>query len=476
MQRPQDQGLFMTVKPELKNNTGESSNFTLRHFLVVVSTFLLVSISMKLIGQFVGGWHKIFFGPLSFILLLGYHNYREMPTYLCAVFIGFVLAANVISVYCVVNIIQSNFIKPHVWDFLPFYLNGQVAAKGLNFYHHENYQQIYQLLVTPFISTNYGFLQEVLNVGFTYPPPTMFYFFPLGWFDYNKAHLIWCFVNSLIMLVDIFLIWDLFLNENKILGLALSLPLLLLLPATIETIHFEQTNFIVLLTLLLLWRDREHARAGIWVAIGIFTKPIMAVFLVDILIRRKWRAMYVAIITLSILSLLAIMVFGSPTFFAYFTENPSSKLPIFVYNESVNQSLLATILRLTNYPFDGMSPLSHPIFISLGALVAGITWWLVYRLDTLQSDWALALTMSLGLLIYPGTLSHYSTLLIVPILFLYACRQQIVGGTWLVVFFIAVINSAMSRHAFISNALIWLALASICFWKLKALSFHHKPT
>jgi hypothetical protein len=71
---------------------------------------------------------------------------------------------------------------------------GKVAASGANFYLPENYQQIYQSL--PFPDSFYPELAlEVLNVGFPYPPPTMFYFAPLALLPYKTGLICWSIFN-----------------------------------------------------------------------------------------------------------------------------------------------------------------------------------------------------------------------------------------------------------------------------------------
>jgi hypothetical protein len=277
-------------------------------------------------------------------------------------------------------------------------------------------------------------------------------------------------MHATILVLVIILLWKTFLGESGLMGLALAAALVFMIRATLSTLAFGQTNFLVLLMLLLFWRDRERERGGIWLALGIFTKPFLAFLLVYLLLQRHWRAIASTIFALAAISLLSIVVFGPATFSSYFTANPVAKMPDYVYTEMLNQSLLATILRLTEYDFSDTSPLTYPTFIALTLILAGITSWLVYRLDASHADWMLALTLSLALLLYPATLEHYSVLLIVPILLLWTHRQELIGGLWGVVVFITLTYVLISyrggNYVFFATALNWFVLAGIGIWAL----------
>jgi len=75
-----------------------------------------------------------------------------------------------------------------------------------------------------------------------------------------------------------------------------------------------------------------------------------------LLLRGRWRIIFVSVGAAVVLCLLSMLVFGTNTFFSYFTSNPMSRLPAFIYNEADNQSLLALILRTTQYDISAHSP------------------------------------------------------------------------------------------------------------------------
>jgi hypothetical protein len=218
----------------------------------------------------------------------------------------------------------------------------------------------------------------------------------------------------------------------------------------------------------LFWRDRELLRGGVWLALGLCVKPIVAVLLLYLLLRRQWRPIGSALATLTILSVFTILLFGIATFSSYFTANPAARsTPTYVYSEPVNQSLLATILRTTGGT-GARSPVTEPVYVVLAVALTAITSVLVYRLRTSDPEWALAALVPLALLLYPGTLVHYSLFLIVPLLLLWQHRDQLPIGLWGVVAFITLEYGLIGRGGgsiFAAIVLCWLLFVGVGFWK-----------
>ena len=400
------------------------------------------------------------------VLLLGFHYRQSWTAAWRTAFAGLMGVTILAFLIRDVQIMSSNIAHPPKWDFLIFWVNGRAATQNLNFYDLNLVWQLAQQYQLPF--------DQPAQVYFFYLPPTMLLFLPLGWFDPQTAFLLWYVANMGVLLLDIILLWKIFLKKSDWMGLMLTTALVFTLNATTDTIYFGQTNFIVLLMLLLFWREHERSRSGVWLAMGIFTKHILGVFLMFLALCRSWRVMVGALMALVAISLLALIVLGPEPFFSYFTARSTANAPASLYieelgalTEQMNQSLLATILRLTNYDFSDGSPLTQPIFVVLGLILTIITGWLVFRLRLDHADWGLSLTLALALLVYPATLEHYSLLLIAPMLLLWAHRQTFIGGVWGVVGFIT-LEYALIRnsYAFVANALAWSVLAGIGVWMI----------
>lgn len=371
------------------------------------------------------------------------------------------VAGGVIVLYAAVyvTIMASGVAHPPEWDFPISWFNGYVAAQGLNFYDPENYRRLAGALpLTP------ALIRFVISVGFHFPPPTIFLFLPLGFLGIKTAFVLWYAVMIGVIALDVVLLARLFLGDTAS-GRLLAAALLLLLRPAMATVWFGQTNFLIVLMLLLFWRDRARFRGGAWIAFGLLIKPVVAVLLLYAAIARRWRAVVGTGVVLAALSALTIAVFGWDTFAAYFGHNPVVRMPAEAYTETINQSLLATILRLTDYDFSHGSPLLDPLFVVLAGGLGAATAWLAHRAWTSgDDDLALAITIPFGLLVYPGTLAHYSVDLIVPFLLLWARRHALPGGVAGVVAFLtaeyALINASVEL-AIVGNTVAWLGVAAL---------------
>jgi len=366
------------------------------------------------------------------------------------------------SLYLVISKIIAYMSALQEWDFSAFWIWGRAAAQGLNFYDPSSLHQI----ILPF-SPSQSFIHEIINVGFWYPPQSILFFLPLGWLDIHTANLFWAIFNLAFLVLDIFLLWKIFGKSRNIANLCTLSAMLFLLGATRSTITHGQTNFIVLFFVLLIWLNITKSRSGIWIAMGLITKPIVGIFLLFSLLRRHWRVLLITFTTLFIISILTLIIIGPTTFSAYFVDNPSTRMPHEVYTEKINQSLLANILRLTKAEVVG-KPMLNSYFLILGGLIVGISFLLIYRIDEKYSYWALNLTLLTGLLLYPATLSHYGVLLIIPILFLYNIFFESLGKySWILVIFLSLVYALMAYSIFLSIFLLWFVFALFSFMLTK---------
>jgi hypothetical protein len=105
---------------------------------------------------------------------VGVHYRQALAARWRAALIGLTLAVILVFGINSTRIMHSNIAHPPEWDFLGFWIGGRLAVQGLNFYEPENYEQVAQHL-----SLSDEFAQEITEVGFWYPPPSMLLFVPL---------------------------------------------------------------------------------------------------------------------------------------------------------------------------------------------------------------------------------------------------------------------------------------------------------
>jgi len=295
---------------------------------------------------------------------------------------------------------------PQVWDFTCFYLWGKVAAGGHNFYQPEHLQAVYHSINLPAISYD-GFEEEIVNVGFFYPPPTILYFMPLGYLSYDAAIISWTVFILLFAAGSIYLLYDLFLKEYKWKGFLLVATLFFVFLPSLSTVKFSQTNFILLFYLLLMLKYQDKKLAGILLALAFFTKPFMLIFIVFFLLRKQWGTVVYFMLSAAALMGITFLLFGKGPFVSYIFDNPVSRMPKGLFTEDINQSLNAVLLR------SGLTTLEKPM-LYLG-IVAGILsiagLYILLLLKRRQYDFIWAILLLVGLLIYAGTLSYYAVLL-----------------------------------------------------------------
>jgi hypothetical protein len=352
--------------------------------------------------------------------------------------------------------IYRNYSQPPEWDFLVFWLDGNIGASGENFYMAESYQAI----PLPF-EPSAGFREEILDVGFKYPPPSMFLFLPLALFDLSNAYLFWEVLILLFCLASIYGMWRIFLGEHGILGLVLIAALLLRLSPTRDTFTLAQTNFLVMFFFLMFWANRAKPSGGPWLALCIVVKPYMALLLLYSFLTRKWGQLTAAIASLAVLTGVSAIAFGTDVVLS-FINNPTSKVPDFLYTEIVNQSLLATILRFDPSSLENGSPLTNPLFVALSLIITLITVFVTTKYtDNKKDEWAVLSLLFLALIVYPATLEHYSVFLIIPTALLLQKHNHTVLETLgvLTIVFIAYLLSGYNEsgdYSFYANAFMWV--------------------
>jgi hypothetical protein len=360
-------------------------------------------------------WHE--FQPLlSYIIpvlstLLFYYIISRNEKYLKIVRIIIALQFIYVSYIFLSQIIYS-LKHPIVWDFTAFYLYGKVAATGHNFYSPENFQTVFSSLHLPDLDYS-EFIRESVNVGFFYPPPTIFLFLPLGFLGYQTALVSWVIFNLLFLFGSIYLVYNLFFKSTKVYGLLLIATLFFTFPPVIWTVYFTQTNFILLFLLLLLKKYSHKKIAGILLALAFFVKPYMIIFGLIFLLKKEWKTIgYFVLFSISALAI-TFFSFGFEPFRSYLFDNASKRLPAEAFSEGINQSLQAVLLRHHIISMD--TPLIY-------AFIAGIILVLMiacsyYLLRKRSEDCVWSFLLLTILLIYPGTLSHYAVMLLFVIFY-----------------------------------------------------------
>lgn len=360
-----------------------------------------------------------------------------------------------------------NVLSPPVWDFRPFWINGRVAAEQLNFYDSESY---YQVAFTYFQPES-DFVEEILDPAFFYPPPAMFLFNPLGWFDVSQAAILWYIVQGLATLASMYLLWKTFLPESGYWGFILVSTLTLWLYPTRLTFGVAQLNMLTLLMALLFLKEKYPYRSGLWIVLGTVFKPLMAILGVFALFKRSWKVILAAVGIALAISLVTIIVYGLDNVLPYITDNPTAKLPDKLYWENGFASLAAVTVRVLNFDVSSGSILLQPTFLSAAFALTLPTLYVTFKIkDPTANPLLLSWSLVLALLIYPHTQIYYCVLLLVPILVIWQDKSIRPVGVriGLAAILFAVLDLKSGDYTFLALLLCWIVCFYLAVQKLRS--------
>ena len=345
------------------------------------------------------------------------------------------------------------------WDFLNYWLVGRIAAEGLPLYEAASYLR--QSL--PFLPSE-QFFAEVMLVGTLYTPPAVLLFLPLGYFEYREAYILWSIIQAGVLVLAAVLMKREFFSAGSgrqhIAAWLVAVCLVAFYPPVRWTFYNAQVNFIMALLFMLVWRSRFKALAGVWIGVGMCIKPYFGILILWLLLRRRIGTVVLVVLTVALAFASAALVFGANDVATYFLDNPIAKAPAHLFTQDVNQSALAVLRRATGAEQWSGSPLMHSPYIAFAFLLTSMTAWSVLRCD--DDRWALVACVSLGLLLAPQSLHHYSAVLLPAITFIALYR----GFKWLGMIAIVSLFAVGSNEgaAFWLNLSVWMITASYPWW------------
>lgn len=346
---------------------------------------------------------------------------------------------------------------PRDWDYTCFFLYGNVATKGMDFYNPADYHSILNNLDIP-IELNSTFIREVIDVGCPYPPPTLFLFSILGFFSYEKGLIIWTIINYLFLLGSIFLIENIFFNKKGLKGFMVSTILVLSFEATLTTVYFTQILFILLFFLLLFYKNRDKPLGGIFLSIAIFLKPFAAILFLYLLIKKQKMGILFFLLGCLIICLMTATIFGINPFIQYLFNNPALREPDWLFTENINQSLLAELYR--NIPEHQLIA-KYTYFLLTGMLtlvVGGV----IYKnaSDKKMNEILVVILLTFVLIIYPSGMSHYLVVHLLSLLILLKHIKRIDTSAILIFLFYV----ASYAGLFYVNIFLLLICLTIVYW------------
>lgn len=246
------------------------------------------------------------------------------------------------------------------------------------------------------------------RLGFTYPPFAALILAPLGLIGFRASVvLFWAGSAAAVIVTTIWLVRPIARRHNVPLWFAtlLAVPLVSTLEPIRETVNFGQINMLLVLlvlTDLLIVTQRWPRLAGIGIGIAAAIKLTPAIFIVYLLITRRWRAALTATATAAGATLLAAAVAWNDSWH-FWTAALWETGRVGHTDRIANQSILGMLARLS----DPAEP-SRLLWLCLVLVTAGYGLWRARR-AALAGDEVVGLTVTgfVGGLASPITWPHH---------------------------------------------------------------------
>jgi hypothetical protein len=265
-----------------------------------------------------------------------------------------------------------------------------------------------------------------------FPPVSAFLMIPLAWLEPLTAKRIWTIVNFGFLLLILILL-------NRITGwkyILLGILILLGGMGLVNNFRFGQYYLVILFLIILsyyLWQKGQSVLAGILLGFAASVKYYPIIFLVPFTLRREYKTVVSALITILIITALEILVFGWAVFSDYIVDvliphlggNLSSQSVYSTafqsWNSLLNRMFIPDTMENPSPVFDGTA--GYLILkICIHTLVIGTTIFTIIRLNRYQPSRALELQMAIcGIMIMvllPASATYHFILLLFPVILL----------------------------------------------------------
>jgi len=390
--------------------------------------------------------------PLAAYVLAVRFSERPIATWLRAMLAGLTVLAAIDVFASVASATRSI----GEWDFLCFWFYGHAAAAGANVFAPATYQA----MALP-IPIDMDFRREAINVGFPYPPASILLFLPLGYLtNFPVASALWLVAMIAALVAGTVVLIRTYVPARDFDAAVAIGALALALPAVYDNIVYHQTNFLALALLAAAYVWRRGFGGGVAAALAVVVKPYLAVVILWFALRRRWKALGASVATLALVSLAAIPALGSDGLRTFFVSNPATRFPPYLYVEPETASLYGLLLRLAHREGTLAGTYHDPTYVVIALVLAAVTVWLAATAAERDDDLSLALTVALGLMLYPGTGTMYAVALVPAFVALARTigqRQPIAFALFALVFFIA--NRSGGSATFVVIAALWLGVA-----------------
>lgn len=424
---------------------------------LIVSTiiFFLAAGTRLFFRDDVGG--MTFFTMASFTAsYYAYHNLRTQWKQISrGILIGLATWMFLILVMETVKAAISN----AEFDFMCFYMQGQLGLHHLNFYDPDSFKILLQ-------NNNFNytfspeFKSEILNVGLLSPPITMLFFAPLSSMDYHTSRLILAILIFISIFGNAILANIIFAKKDRsVYSFLFIFIIIMFLPGTSETIGYNQTNFFLLFFLLLTIYKINKPISGFYLAISLILKPISGFLILFFISGKKWKPVIYFAATLIVLFSITAFFWGFQNIVGFFQSPPTQRLPQGLYVQNINQSILAVLNRNLERYWLSQSMINS-IYYFTAIIMTVLSYIASKRLNKLNIYFSFFVFILCMLMIYPSSLWHYMVYL-TPLLVYFLLIKQDKKYFWVI---ILPSISFLNTEVFFTYLILWMVLLYIGFF------------
>ena len=347
------------------------------------------------------------------------------------------------------------------FDFMCFYMQGQLGVHHLNFYDPHSFTILLHNINYHFAFSE-TFKSEIFDVGLLSPPITMLFFAPLASIDYHTSKVILVILTFIFIIASTILANIVFVKKGRsIYSFFLIFIIIVLIPGTQSTIGFNQTNFFLLFFLILTMHKIDKPISGFYLALSLIIKPISGILILFFIFHKKWKQVAYFMATGAVLLCITGFIWGFQNIFGFIQSPPTLRLPQELYVQHINQSLIGVLnrnLQLYGLAYSSINILYYATTI---ILLAG-TYISSKKLIKVNSSIAFFPFILFMLIVYPSSLAHYMVYLI-PIIIYFLFLKMYLRYVWIV---LLIALSFAVTDVFFTYIILWIALFYI------SLSFH----
>lgn len=245
-----------------------------------------------------------------------------------------------------------------------------------------------------------------------YTPYFLIAFEPLAAFPIRTAYWLWFSASTGVLVLAVIIIF----REYDLAGVpaALTLALILLFPGVIAHFRYAQSQFVLLLALVLMlhWlRRNRDGVAGVALAAAIMLKVFPIVIIGYLASRRRWRAIVWTFCTIAVGTLLILPMFGLRDWLQFFKNNGND--PYFLSIDNIAPTAFISRLYWHLFTVNSNAFTRHSLIAGFDAVVLMTAFYGSFHNEAL-CNLGFSLWLVAMLLVSPLVWLHYLPLLIIP--------------------------------------------------------------